>query len=185
MNLSKLIPYQNKNYLQDKANSILYINKILNPFVELDKIIEKYKNIKVVQLNQDSKTILKKNKAIIIINDKLEYREYREQLAEEFCHALLHMGNQFFYDNEITLNKQENQAKQMAAYLLCPISMIKEVGMDADNYALIEELADIFKVTYEFMHYRLSLIWGQDVDLVAYNKGQAYAYFDYDNIFLP
>lgn len=183
MNLTQFIPKQNKNYLQDKANSILYSNKILNPHVSLDKIIEKHKNIKVIQLNQDSKTILKKENAIIIINVNLEYRKYREQLAEEFCHVMLHMGNQFFYDNEITLDKQENQAKQMAAYLLCPIDMIKEIAIETNTYALIEELADIFKVTYEFMHYRLSLIFGQDIDLIAYSNGKPYAYFDYDNIF--
>ncbi|MBS4535181.1 ImmA/IrrE family metallo-endopeptidase [Clostridium sp. D2Q-14] len=177
MTLADLLPKQHINYLQDKANEILGINKINKIYdINLDIIIEKYKNIKVINLNQDSKTILKRNKAIIIINNNLDYREYRQELAEEFCHALLHIGNQINYSKNVCLTKQENQAKRMSAYLLCPIKFISNIDIYDNTYALVEELADLFNVTYNFMQYRLSLIWGQDIDYIAFNKGQAYGY---------
>ncbi len=178
MQLSNLIPSQNTSYLEDKANSILKNNGIKHPWeIDIEKIVQQYHNIKFFYMNCDSKTIIKKNKAIIMVNSNLSYNEKRQQLAEEFSHALLHLGNQLTYYNDIYLDKQENQAKRMAAYLLCPLFMIKELSIDMDNYTMLDEMAEIFDVTNEFMKYRLSLIFGTDIEYISRYNDEIYGYF--------
>ncbi|ABR48540.1 protein of unknown function DUF955 [Alkaliphilus metalliredigens QYMF] len=173
--LAHILPQTNINYLEEKANFILDKHTIKYSFeTNIYCILDQYRNIKVFHLNQGSKTIIKKNKAIILLDSQLPPREERQELAEEFCHALLHLGNQI--DNTTIIDKQENQAKRMAAYLLCPIHIIKNISVPSDTYAMIDELADVFFVTPEFMKYRLSLIWGQDIDMVSYHNGQAYGF---------
>lgn len=176
MILGDFIPNQQTNYLENKANEILLDNFIEHPYeIDLETIIDiNYKNIKVFYSNQDSKVIIKRNMAVIIVNDRLEYRKQREELAEEFCHFLLHCGNQINYKYNIVLDKQEQQAKRMSAYLLCPLYMLKTITIPMDTYCTIHELADIFNVTYEFMKYRLSLIWGQDLNLITVHNGEFY-----------
>ncbi|MDK2920157.1 MAG: hypothetical protein PWQ37_2890 [Candidatus Petromonas sp.] len=178
MQLSDLIPSQNTNFLEDKANIILRNNKISKPWeIDIEKIIQGYKNIRFFYIDSDSNTIIKKDKALILINNKLNYKEKREELAEEFSHALLHLGNQLNYHNSLYLDKQENQAKRMAAYLLCPLSMIKELSVDMDTYTMIDEMAEIFDVTNDFMKYRLSLIFGVDIEYITRFNNEVYGYF--------
>ncbi len=178
MLLGEIIPKQQTNYLEEKANSILRNNYIEHPFeIDIETIIDiNYRNIRVIYTNQDSKAIIKRNMAVIIVDNRLEYRKQREVLAEEFCHVLLHCGNQINYKHNIILDKQEEQAKRMSAYLLCPLYMLKTISVPSDTYYTISELADIFNVTYEFMKYRLSLIWGQDLNLIAVHNGEFYGY---------
>lgn len=177
MILEKLIPKQQSNHLEDKANQILKRNNIKHPYeIDLEAIINKYKNIRIFYSNQDSKTIIKRNMAIIIINNNLEYKKQRQELSEEFCHTLLHCGNQINYQHDIILDKQEYQAKKMSAYLLCPLSILKTISIPIDTYYTIDELADIFNVTDEFMKYRLELIWGQDLESITYYKKEFYGY---------
>lgn len=177
MLLAELLPNMHRSYLEDKAEYILKQNNVKYPQdINLEQIIQNYKNIKVFYMKQDSKTIIKKNKIIIIVNNTLSYREQRQELAEEFCHALLHLGNQINYFNTINLDKQEQQAKRMAAYLLCPTYIFKNISVPYDTYVLVDELADIFNVTTEFMQYRLKLIWGQDLDMIICSKGKFYGY---------
>lgn len=64
----------------------------------------------------------------------------------------------------------------MSAYLLCPLFMLKTLSIPIDTYCTIQELADIFNVTYDFMNYRLKLIWGQDLNLISIFNGEFYGY---------
>lgn len=172
------LPHLNTNHLEIKANDILINNNIKHPNdIDLEKLIyEKYKNIRVFYSNQDSVVLMKKNKAVIIINNNLDPKKQRQELAEEFCHVLLHSGNQIEYQHDIVLDKQESQAKRMSAYLLCPLFMIKKLKFIENTYLITEELADYFSVTYEFMQYRLKLIFGQDLNLIAYHNKEFYGY---------
>ncbi len=178
MILENIIPKQLTNHLEEKANKILIKHNIKYPYeIDLEAIIHNnYKNIRVFYSNQDSKTIIKKNMAIIVINNNLNYREQHQELAEEFCHVRLHCGNQINYKYNIILDKQEQQAKRMSAYLLCPICMIKKLKFMEDTYLFNEELANYFNVTNDFMRYRLNLIFGQDLDLITYYKRRFYGY---------
>lgn len=144
--------------------------------IKLENFIQDYNSIKLFYMDQQSKTIIKKNKSIIVIDNRLDPRSKRQELTEEFCHALLHMGNQFNYCNTINMEKQENQAKRMAAYLLCPLHILKKQSIPIDTYFVANELADFFGVTKEFMEYRLRLIFGQDLDVVAYHGGEIYGH---------
>lgn len=178
MILEKLIPDQQTSFIEDKANAILMENYIEHPYeIDIETIIDiNYRNIKVFYADQDSKVIMKKNMAIIIVDNRLEYKKQREELAEEFCHVLLHCGNQINYKHNIILDKQEQQAKRMSAYLLCPLFILKTLSIPIDTYCTIQELADIFNVSYEFMKYRLKLIWEQDLNLISIFNGEFYGY---------
>ena len=63
MLLSDLIPEQQSNYLEEKANSILKDNHIKHPFeIDIETIIDiNYRNIRVIYTNQDSKAVIKRN----------------------------------------------------------------------------------------------------------------------------
>lgn len=107
MILERLIPDQQTSFIEDKANNILINNYIEHPYeIDIETIIDiNYENIRVFYADQDSKVIMKKNMAIIIVDNRLEYRKQREELAEEFCHVLLHCGNQINYKHNIILDK--------------------------------------------------------------------------------
>ncbi|MTI47972.1 MAG: ImmA/IrrE family metallo-endopeptidase [Firmicutes bacterium] len=106
MNLVKIIPKQQHTYFEDKANEILSKYDVKNPYdIGLYNIIGTYKNLKVFFMNQNSKVVLRKNIAIIIVNEKLSSIEKRLELAEEFCHYILHLGNQLNYSSNYKINK--------------------------------------------------------------------------------
>ncbi|KNF08090.1 putative Zn peptidase [Gottschalkia purinilytica] len=177
MTLEEVIPVKQTNFLEDKANLILVRNSIIHPYqINLHKIIRNLGNIRVLCMDQDSRVIIRQSSAIIIINNKLPPKEQNQELAEELSHIILHCGNQVKYKKDIILDKQESQAKRMSAYLLCPMFMLKNVKIMENTYLMIEELAELFNVTYEFMEYRLSLIFGQDLNLIVHHKQNFYGY---------
>lgn len=100
----------------------------------------------------------------IFIRPELDPIEKRLLLAEEFCHCYSHYSSQLLTDEHIR-NKQEHQAKRMAAYLLMPNKFLKKLYKTAINEPiLISDIADHFLVTEEFAHYRLELIYQHKVD---------------------
>ncbi|WP_185766810.1 ImmA/IrrE family metallo-endopeptidase [Niallia circulans] len=123
---------------------------------------EEYTSIKHLK----SFSIPKKSgrRGTIYIVPHLDPIEKRMLLAEEFCHIYSHYSSQLMSDN-LTLDKQESQAKRMAAYLLMPHRFLKDIYRTAVNEpVLISDIADYFLVTEEFAHYRLSLIYNHKVD---------------------
>jgi len=100
---------------------------------------------------------------IYIVPD-LDPIEKRMLLAEEFCHIYSHFSSQLTVD-KLTLDKQESQAKRMAAYLLMPNMFIKEIyEVTLSEPILISDIADYFLVSEEFAHYRLELIHNHKID---------------------
>lgn len=177
MLLENLLPEQNTSHLEDRADLILLRNNMANHNeINIEKLISNYKNIRLHYMDQDSTTIIRNNKAIIIINNNLCNRKQREELAEEFCHVLLHCGNQLNIIGTVDMDKQENQAKRMSAYLLCPLFILKKLTFVDNTCLLLNELANFFGVTYEFIEYRLSLIFGQDLNSLSYYNGDLYGF---------
>jgi len=106
----------------------------------------------------------KNRRGTIFIKADLNYIEKKLLLAEEFCHVYSHHTNQLTIDRA-QLNKIENQAKRMSAYLLMPKKFLKNVYNAAHEQAvLISDIADYFLVTEEFAQYRLSLEFKHRVD---------------------
>lgn len=108
----------------------------------------------------------------IYLKPDLDAIEKKLLLAEEFCHLYAHHRNQLTaHKNEI--NKMENQAYRMSAYLLMPQSFFKEIYIAADDQPVtISEIADFFLVTEQFAQYRLKLIFDRKVDAIATIKGK-------------
>lgn len=115
----------------------------------------------------------KDRRGVIFIRPELDALEKKLLLAEEFCHVYAHQINQLHTDS-INLNKTENQAKRMAAFLLMPQRFLADVIEEAtDQYVLISALADYFLVTEEFALYRLGLLFKQQkVDMLANANGR-------------
>ncbi|MCE4048048.1 ImmA/IrrE family metallo-endopeptidase [Bacillus sp. Au-Bac7] len=106
----------------------------------------------------------KARRGTIYIVPNLDPIEKRILLAEEFCHIYSHYSSQLSID-KLTLNKQESQAKRMAAYLLMPHRFLKEIYTAAmSEPILISDISDHFLVTEEFAHYRLELIYKHKID---------------------
>jgi len=113
-----------------------------------------------------SYSIPKKNgrRGTIYIVPNLDPIEKRILLAEEFSHIYSHYSSQLLTD-KLSLDKQESQARRMAAYLLMPHRFLKDIYSAALNEPiLISDIADHFLVTEEFAHYRLELIYKYKVD---------------------
>lgn len=100
----------------------------------------------------------------IYIVPELNPIEKRILLAEEFCHIYSHYSSQLMMD-KLALDKQESQARRMAAYLLMPHRFLKDIYEAAGNEPiLISDIADHFLVSEEFAYYRLELIYKHKVD---------------------
>jgi Zn-dependent peptidase ImmA (M78 family) len=106
----------------------------------------------------------KAHRGTIYLKPDLEAIEKKLILAEEFCHCYSHFSSQLNMD-KLTINKIENQAKRMAAYLLMPAKFLKKVYAAAvSEPVLISDIADYFVVSEEFAQYRLKLTFQHQVD---------------------
>lgn len=114
----------------------------------------------------------KGRRGIIYIQPDLDAIEKKLLLAEEFCHIYSHHSNQLYMDKHY-INKIENQAKRMSAYLLMPKRFLKDVFTDAEEVPVtISDIADYFVVTDSFAHYRLELMFNRKVDAILTIKGK-------------
>lgn len=92
-----------------------------------------------------------------IIVDKLESSaKKRELIAHELAHHFFHIGNGILNKkkNPIVTSRNERRAEVFALYLLVPEDRLKKLTNVIDPPS-IEELAEEFGVTVEFMAKRL------------------------------
>lgn len=123
---------------------------------------EEYTSIK--NLKSYSIPKQKGRRGTIYIDSDLDPIEKRMLLAEEFCHIYSHYSSQLMTD-KLTLDKQESQARRMAAYLLMPNQFLKDIYEAAVNEPiLISDIANHFLVSEKFAHFRLELIYKHKVD---------------------
>ena len=169
------------DYWEERANKVLSnFNFIYPDEIDMYEICWRY-GIRIMPLDEpftkdfldyDSISHLKafsipksKNRrGTIFIRSDLDYIEKKILLAEEFCHVYSHYANQLTIDL-VQINKIENQAKRMSAYLLMPKKFLKQVFNAAlEQAVMISEIADYFLVTEEFAQFRLSLEFKHKID---------------------
>jgi len=106
----------------------------------------------------------KRKRGVIHLQPKLPTIERKLLLSEEFCHLHAHFSIQLS-SPQLTLSKEESQARKMSAYLLMPHSFLTDVIRSAtDEGVLVSDIADHFLVTEEFAHYRLELLFNRRID---------------------
>lgn len=111
-------------------------------------------------------------RGIIFLKPGLDAIERKLLLAEEFCHIYAHHSSQLTLDTHV-INKLENQAKRMSAYLLMPLRYIQDVfDLAAEQTVLIYEIADYFVVSEEFAKYRIELLLNRNVDALFSIRGK-------------
>lgn len=111
------------------------------------------------KLNNVSAMITRfKDKTAIIVDKSSPSNKKREFIAHELGHFLFHTGNMILYKkrNSIEVSKDERKAQDFAMYLLVPEDRLKKL-LDVLDPPSIEELAQEFGVTVEFMKERLKL----------------------------
>ncbi|WP_166462356.1 ImmA/IrrE family metallo-endopeptidase [Psychrobacillus vulpis] len=177
------------DYWEEKAEKVLSNFKYNNPDeIDIEDICWKY-GIKIKPLDitfaepyLDSEDIyfLKSfalpsevdRRGTIFLKPGLNAIERKLLLAEEFCHIYAHHSSQLSLDIH-SINKLENQAKRMSAYILMPNKFIQNVYNAAiEQPVLISNIADYFVVTEEFAHYRLELIFNRKVDSIFAIRGK-------------
>lgn len=187
MHLSNYI--ENTDEWEKRANKVLsHFNYIYPDQIDLFDICWKY-GIKIKPLDTEfvspdinfesikhleSYSIPKQNgrKGTIYIKPGLNAIQKKLLLAEEFCHLYSHYASQLNM-NKLLLDKIEQQAKRMAAYLLMPSTFLKQVYSTAlSEPVLISEIADYFVVTEEFAQFRLELTFKHKVDGFAILKNR-------------
>lgn len=186
---------QLSNYIESYDEWEKRANKVLSHFdyvypdqIDLFDICWKY-GIKIKPLDIDfvspdiqfktiehleSYSIPKKTarKGTIYIKPGLDPIQKKLLLAEEFCHLYSHFASQLNM-NKLLLDKMEQQAKRMAAYLLMPSLFLNQVYSAAlSEPVLISDIADYFVVTEEFAQYRLELTYKHKVDGFAILKNR-------------
>lgn len=135
------------------------IKPLEEPFLESDLCYESIKHLKAFSIPST-----KARRGTIFLTPELDTIEKKLILAEEFCHCYSHYSSQLNMD-KLAINKQENQAKRMAAYLLMPAKFLKRIFAAAvSEPVLISDIADYFVVTEEFARYRLELTYNHRVD---------------------
>ncbi|MCU9614128.1 ImmA/IrrE family metallo-endopeptidase [Caldibacillus lycopersici] len=178
-----------QDYWEERANYVLsHFNYRYPDEIDLYEICWKY-GIKIMPLHPDftetyvdyesinklkSFSVLKSSgrRGTIFIAEGLNAIEKKLLLAEEFCHCYSHDSSQLHLDKHL-INKQENQAKRMAAYLLMPFKFLKQIYQAAvTETVLISDIADYFVVTEEFARYRLELTYHHRVDGFATLKNK-------------
>jgi len=111
------------------------------------------------RLNKVSAMIARfKDKTAIIVDKSSSSKKKREFIAHELGHFLFHTGNMILYKerNCIETSRDERKAQDFALYLLVPEDRLKKF-LDVLDPPSIEELAEEFGVTVEFMRERLKL----------------------------
>lgn len=130
--------------------------------------------LEMINIDADSFSVPKSKgrRGVIYLKPDLDSLTKKLLLAEEFCHLYTHYENQL-WKNQYFVNKTENQALRMSAYLLMPARFMDDVYVAAlDDRVLVSDIADYFVVPEEFAHYRLQLIFNQHVDMFASVSGQ-------------
>lgn len=165
-------PYKETDNLELKANQILSSFNFKYPDeIDIRSICFKNKVRIIPSDNEFSFSVpfrTKKGGLGTIFLSTSENELIRKQiLAHEFAHLTLHCSNQL-NKKMYEVNKDENQANRMAAYLLMPMKFLSKIYLSMDQPVDISEIADYFLVTDEFAQYRLSLLFNnQKVDMLA------------------
>lgn len=142
---------------KEKANSLLKEY----PYTGSDWIYEllDYLDIRYFEekLDKSSAIITSfKGKTAIIVDKDSSSQKKREYIAHELGHYFFHSGNMLFYKRKdpIMVSRDERRAEEFALYLLVPEDRLKKLINVLDPPS-IEELAEEFGVTVEFMAKRL------------------------------
>jgi len=89
------------------------------------------------------------------IKDTVNPKKRRELVAHALGHHFLHAGNHLYFEthDQFITFKQEHEAQCFAAELLIPRETLNEI-----KSLPIDELAEYFSVTEEFMRFRLAIL---------------------------
>ncbi|MFD1675449.1 ImmA/IrrE family metallo-endopeptidase [Alicyclobacillus fodiniaquatilis] len=131
-----------------RTNNIRYPHEI-----QLDLIADNF-HLTVLRLPIDAVAGSK----LIIIDSRKPLQVQREQLAHEIGHRVLHNGSQTEM-HPLFRKLQENQTQIFAMLALAPTYMLLNFLPESPQYLEHQTawLAEIFRVTYEFMERRLQL----------------------------
>ena len=89
------------------------------------------------------------------IKDTVNPKKRRELVAHALGHHFLHAGNHLYFEthDQFITFKQEHEAQCFAAELLIPREALNNIKTSP-----IDELAEHFSVTEEFMKFRLEIL---------------------------
>jgi Zn-dependent peptidase ImmA (M78 family) len=110
-------------------------------------------------------------RGLIYLAKGMDWIDRRIRCGEEFCHLYAHHSPQL-HETRIVINKIENQAKKMSAYLFMPYRFLKELNLKENRGYLVSEIAEEFMVTEEMAHYRLELLYNRRIDMMAKFRGK-------------
>jgi|YelNatPaOPRAMG01_1025707.scaffolds.fasta_scaffold108011_2 Zn-dependent peptidase ImmA (M78 family) len=98
------------------------------------------------------------DKTAIAVDKEASPQKKREYIAHELGHYFFHTGNMILYKkrNPLEARKDERKAQEFALYLLVPEDKLREL-LNVIDPPTIEELAEEFGVTVEFIKERLDL----------------------------
>jgi Zn-dependent peptidase ImmA (M78 family) len=185
MQLRNIMPRTHNDLWEERADKVLsHFNYTEPDEIDLYEICQKYgMKIKPLDKHFYDGEISPGIKALSIPKDKgrrgtiyllpdLDHVEKKIILAEEFCHLYSHYANQLTL-KEYEVNRMENQAKRMAAYLTMPQCFLDKVFVFANDQSVsITDIADCFLVTEEFVQYRLELLLNRKVNGIGSIKGK-------------
>ena len=136
-----------------RAEEVLEKNKILTAPVDVEKIMQ------IEGLDLEEWQFEGRIKEVYLgdcigVKKGLPSCERRELVAHALGHHFLGVGNHCYFaiHNYLTLKKQERTAQCFAAYILVPEKLLAK-AKDMEIY----ELAEHFKVSEDFMKFRLEL----------------------------
>lgn len=99
------------------------------------------------------------DRVVIIVDKNSPSSKKREYIAHELGHFFFHTGNEILYKemNPLLVSKDERRVQDFALYLLIPEGRLREL-LDVLDPPSLEDLADEFSVTVEFMKERLEIL---------------------------
>lgn len=105
----------------------------------------------------------------LYINDQLPFPKWRETVAHELCHHVLHVASHLEI-SKLHIQRHEIQASHFAEYLLVPLFMIRKEEVAHINYVDhgVFWIVDQFTVTLE-MAKRRWIQWNNQHTGVKYN----------------